>query len=116
MQRAESPVSTTRTCARTSLRGLALLALTLALPACSPISYARQARSVERAVALAEAAHANEHARYEVTLARLLLEKAREQSGSAHYASALELLQRAEQTALRAQLLARARGGDGALR
>lgn len=83
---------------------------------CSPVTYARRARDAERALGLAEAAHADEHARYELTLARQMLAKAREQSGTAHYASALDLLTRAEQNAERAQLLARARARTGGVR
>ncbi|MET0339596.1 MAG: hypothetical protein ABW252_01270 [Polyangiales bacterium] len=116
MQSVDSPLAPTVVRARSRARQLAPLLLVALASACSPVSFARHARSAERAVGLAEAARADEHARYEVTMARLLLDKAREQSGSAHYASALDLVQRAERSATRAQLLARARGGHGGMR
>jgi len=79
------------------------------LMGCSPIAYAQRARSAERAVAAAEQAEAAKLAPYELTLAKVYLEKAREESGEAHYALSLTLLGRAEQDANRARLLAGAR-------
>lgn len=76
---------------------------------CVPVAVTRQSRAAERALTRAEAVHAEEHARYELTLARLYLDKAREVSSAARYASALELLRHAESSAQRAAALARAR-------
>ena len=76
---------------------------------CMPVSVTRRSRAVERALEQAERVNAAQHARYELTLAKLYLEKAREASSEAHYASALDLLRYAESSALRADALARAR-------
>ena len=74
-----------------------------------PIAVSRRAHSVERALTQAESAQAAQYARYELTLAKLYLVKAREASSEAHYASALDLLRHAEHSAHRADALARAR-------
>jgi hypothetical protein len=81
---------------------------------CSPITYARRAAVTERAVRAAEHAEAVRLAPYELTLAKVYLDKAREESGQAHYALSLDLLRRAEQSAKRARVLAEARTGGGA--
>ena len=63
-------------------------------------------RSAERAVAAAAAEGAQGSATYELVLARLYLDKAREESAEAHYAWALDLLAKSEQSARRARTLA----------
>ena len=83
------------------------------LTGCSPIAYARGVRDAEATVVVAERAEAERLAPYELTLARLYLEKAREASGEGHYALSLDLLARARQHAARARVLAAARSGDG---
>lgn len=93
-------------------RGAQLGALLLA--GCSPITYARRAALTERAVHAAEQAEAARLAPYELTLAKVYLDKAREESAEAHYALSLALLQRAEQSAKRARVLAEARNSGGA--
>jgi len=73
--------------------------LALACAACSPWSAAVGARDAQLALQEAERARAGELALYELTLARLYLEKAREEASEAHYALALRLLQRSEESA-----------------
>jgi hypothetical protein len=78
--------------------------------ACSPASYAVEARSAERALAAAEVTPAAiEKAPYELWLARLYLAKAREESSEAHYAVARELLASARQNAVLARQLSLSR-------
>jgi hypothetical protein len=87
---------------------LACAALVLCT-ACSPISVAARTRAAERAHQRARSAQAELHAPYEYVLASLYLEKAREESAEANYAGALDLLNRSEQSARRARVLAEAR-------
>jgi hypothetical protein len=86
----------------------ALLCSTLALAcaACSPWSAAVGARDAQLALQEAERARAGEHAVYEYALAKLYLEKAREEAAEAHYAVALQLLQRSRDNAHAALLRA----------
>jgi hypothetical protein len=84
--------------------------LLLICAACSPASYAGEARSTERALAAAEATPAtSEKAPYELWLARLYLTKAREESAQAHYAVARELLASARHNAVLARQLSLSR-------
>jgi len=84
--------------------------LLLICAACSPASYAVEARSAERALAAAEVTPAaSEKAPYELWLARLYLTKAREESSQAHYAAARELLASARDNAVLARQLSLAR-------
>lgn len=85
---------------------LPLLGLLAASVACSPASYALQARSAEQALRAAEQTAAELTAPYELVSARLYLEKAREEAGQAHYAVARRLLASAEQNAVLARTLA----------
>jgi hypothetical protein len=78
--------------------------------ACSPASYAVEARSAERALAAAEVTPAaSDKAPYELWLARLYLAKAREESSQAHYAVARELLVSARHNAVLARQLSLSR-------
>lgn len=87
-----------------------ILALTcLAATACSPWSAAVEARVAQHALRVAEQTGARELAAYEYTLARLYLDKAREEAGEAHYAFALKLLQRSQRSAHKARTVAEAR-------
>jgi hypothetical protein len=72
---------------------------------CSPVAFVVRERSAERAVAAADAEGARASATYELMLARLYLDKAREESAEAHYAWALDLLAKSEQSANRARTL-----------
>jgi hypothetical protein len=72
---------------------------------CSPVAFVARQRTAERAVAAAAAEGAQESATYELVLARLYLDKAREESAEAHYAWALDLLAKSEQNANRARTL-----------
>ncbi|MDB4977469.1 MAG: hypothetical protein JWN48_5810 [Myxococcaceae bacterium] len=85
---------------------LSLVALSAA---CSPAAFAVRERAAERAYAAADAEGAQVQATYELVLARLYLDKAREESAEAHYAWALELLSRSERSAKRAFTLSQER-------
>lgn len=100
-----SPVTPSQPKAR-SVITLVSLACVLALAGgCGSASYALRARSAEHALQDVEQA-ALSKAPYELTLARLYLDKAREEASEAHYALALDLATRAEQNANRARVLA----------
>ena len=86
-----------------------LPAFVLACGACSPVSFAVHARAAESAVEAAESAQSDKYASYELVHARVLLDKAHEEASEAHYALALDLAERAEQSARRARALAHAR-------
>lgn len=90
-----------------------LLLASVLVGGCSPIAYARGVREAEAAVLDAERTDAARLAPYELTLARVYLEKAREASAEAHYAFSLDLLARATASAARAGALAASRGGHG---
>lgn len=90
------------------------LCLGLACPGCSPTSVALQMRKAEQALAAADDTLAKNHARYELILARLYLEKAREEAGQAHYAWVEQLLASSEHHAVLARALTASRTQDGA--
>ena len=87
-----------------------VLAAAFALAGCSPWAAARGARDAERAVHAAEQARADEHAPYELTLAKLYLSKAREEAAEAHYAAALKWIAQSSHHA-RGALVRAERGG-----
>lgn len=88
---------------------LRLAVLSLVCQGCTSTTFLVRSRAAERALAEAEVAQSARHASYELILARLYLEKAREEAGEAHYASALDLADRAAQSARRAEALERVR-------
>ncbi len=88
----------------------ALATTASALPGCSPTAFWLRERDAERSLSGAERVQAERYAPYELVLARLYLDKAREESAEAHYAEALRLLEGCAQTSERARSLAQARG------
>jgi hypothetical protein len=87
-----------------------MLALSFAsLVGCGPSLFALREHEASRALAQAEQVPSRSLARYELTLSRLYLAKAREAAGEAHYRLALDLAARSTGNARRARTLALAR-------
>ena len=102
-----------RACLGPRVCGLArvgVFAAAITCAGCSPWAAARGARDAERAVHAAEQARADEHAPYELTLAKLYLSKAREEAAEAHYAAALKWIAQSNHHA-RGALVRAERGG-----
>ena len=115
--RRRAPGDATHECVRLrscSLAHVGMFAAVIACSGCSPWAAARGARDAERAVQAAEQARADEHAPYELTLAKLYLSKAREEAAEAHYAAALKWIAQSNHHARGA--LARAERGAGVAR
>jgi hypothetical protein len=95
---------------RNSRRATSMMALGfVSLIGCSPSQFVVREHEATRALHEAEAVQARTLARYELTLSRLYLAKAREAASEAHYALALDLAARSTDRARAARTLAIAR-------
>jgi hypothetical protein len=79
------------------------------LVGCAPAQFVLREREASNALAQVEHTQARSLARYELTLSRLYLAKARELASGAHYKLALELAERSTESSRRARTLAIAR-------